>query len=778
MKGLYIVLIPSRGESLLKGLYIVGMASQEQYEVGDISERKDFLKMDGELRALCGLSRSDVRLAKYMLFKRFQLGSDMFGRSINLVEKLSLLVEKELQECRRDLSYWTDLAESSELQNGELELTVAYLRSFKWPWHSDQTTHQPLQLITELSSFHRKLCCVLAKIKEASNYLKQIHKKFVVQVEQEQNRTLEDALNLFAGCFHGLRQALDALNVEIREVEADDSIDGRDFEASHREAPLARSGRSAGHGVKAHLNALEEAVEGLSRNYERGSTSEPEDGVVLASRVVCVNAWIGTLGAVPISRPILIGSCAFAFLAWTLRSKFNRPSYPLGVVVVEARRPSQDEKFWLSKWSAGALALGGSLYAYQNMDWMLPWAKENGRYALEWFRAVVYEKVMNFVNETLPGMINPDRSVTDAEVTEAVEQFKQSLKVWESNLTASPVGKAWLDEQRRVIEKAEKDKGVKDKEAWRQNMAAATARLDLEMKSPVSGLLWGHLLNSALLHVSQLYVSSLMALQQVDRVIEQNKVTMGMTSGLPIVILGLAGWKAMVKLLWPGESKSVRDKQLAAAKLKRVLADVERSVIQVYSLEEIKQRRDLLVLRGDGGGDGGSSVSGGPSSPMSPAFQRSYSMAASPPRQTIAIATAATPGHTVESNVAQHKMELDVANGEQCYNILRLRRGLAKAFSDHNLLTSFLDKVKRTLNLGGRFRARSANEAQLRMWAPVRLLYRLCFGESIKHASSQSEEYEHILKDLLAIETNDDEIPARVKIAIISKLKGYRCFGK
>ena len=721
-----------------------------------MSERKDFLKMDGELRALCGLSRSDVRLAKFMLFKRFRLGSDMFGRSINLVEKLSLLVEKELQECRRDLSYWTDLAESSELQHGELELTVAHMRSFMWPWHSGQTTRQPLQLITELSSFHRKLCCVLAQIKEASNSLKQIHKKFVIQVEQEQNKTLEDALNLFAGCFHGLRQALDALNVEIREVEADNSIENRDLESR----------------VKAHLKALEEAVEGLSQNYYRGTTREPEDGVVLASRVVCVNAWIGTLGSVPISRPILIGSCAFAFLAWTLRSKFSRPSYPLGVVVVEARRPSQDEKFWLSKWCAGALTLGGSLYAYQNLDWMMPWAKENGRYALEWFRAVVYEKVMNFVNETLPGMINPDRSVTDAEVTEAVEQFKQSLRVWESNLTASPVGKSWLDEQRRVIEKAEKDKGVKDKEAWRLNMAAATARLDLEMKSPVSGLLWGHLLNSALLHVSQLYVSSLMALQQVDRVIEQNKVTMGMTSGLPIVILGLAGWKAMVKLLWPGESKSVRDKQLAAAKLKRVLADVERSVIQVYSLEEVKQRRDLLVLRGDGGGGGSGGVSGGPPSPMGPALQRSYSMAASPPRQSYIA------GHEVETNVAQHKMELDVANGEQCYNLLRLRRGLAKAFSDHNLLTSFLDRVRRALNLGGRFRARSANEAQLRMWAPVRLLYRLCFGESIKHASSQSEEYEHILKDLLAIETNDDEIPARVKIAIISKLKGYRCFGK
>jgi hypothetical protein len=160
-----------------------------------------------------------------------------------------------------------------------------------------------------------------------------------------------------------------------------------------------------------------------------------------------------------------------------------------------------------------------------------------------------------------------------------------------------------------------------------------------------------------------------------------------------------------------------------------------------------------------------------------------------------------------------------IARGQLCFDILQLRHRLSVVFSGHNLLTRTVSLVYKAAlwllrlpsTAWARLRRRgvrggltgaghagsyasirrsskgSASSALVHRnhaspfysWLPVRLLYRLWTGTSAKRVVEGGNEYDEILRDLLKVECRDEEVPPRVKLSIINKLRSaYSIFSQ
>jgi hypothetical protein len=316
------------------------------------------------------------------------------------------------------------------------------------------------------------------------------------------------------------------------------------------------------------------------------------------------------------------------------------------------------------------------------------------------------------------------------------------------------------------------------------------------------------------------------ALMQVDKVVKQNRMTAVITAAFPACAALYLVFLGVRRLIVPGQLGQPNS-QTAAAKqrLRELLADVERSLIEVYSFTEAENEASRAGQQSLSSPRRVSRMTmvfnaGANLSSTGPALTRELSLPPLSPPYVSPSDRGAGPSHVQSVGSFSHN-KIYIARGQLCFDILQLRHRLSVVFSGHNLLTrsvslayksalwllrlpsTALARLRRRGVGGGLSGAgrsgssvlprrsstsKAATNAALvhrnhaspfYSWLPVRLLYRVWTGTSAKRVVEGVNEYDEILRDLLKIECRDEEVPPRVKLSIINKLRSaYSIFSQ
>jgi hypothetical protein len=450
------------------------------------------------------------------------------------------------------------------------------------------------------------------------------------------------------------------------------------------------------------------------------------------------------------------------------------------------------------------------------------WGEDGAYFIYSTFKEQVWEKLV-LVAEQLQSTLSVESLVSEAEVKFAQAQLQRSLDKWAD----TAVGQRWLRWYYSTsggTAAHSLDLDIPATHSKASIMNAVMKSFGEESISPFIGFFLGNISNAMLLQLENLEAMMLEALMQVDKVVKQNRMTAVITAAFPacaalyLVFLGLR------RLLVPGQLGHPNSQSAAAKqRLRELLADVERSLIEVYSFTEAENEANRVALQSlssprrvsrmtmvDGSGSGLAS--------SGPALKRVLSLPPLSPSCVSPSDRGAGPTRVQSVGSFSHN-KIYIARGQLCFDILQLRHRLSVVFSGHNLLTRTVSLVykaalwllrlpstawtrlrRRGVRGGLTGAGHSGSYASIRRsskgstssalvhrnhaspfysWLPVRLLYRLWTGTSAKRVVEGSNEYDEILRDLLKVECRDEEVPPRVKLSIINKLRSaYSIFSQ
>jgi len=184
-----------------------------------------------------------------------------------------------------------------------------------------------------------------------------------------------------------------------------------------------------------------------------------------------------------------------------------------------------------------------------------------------------------------------------------------------------------------------------------------------------------------------IHSSALDALLQVDNVVEQNSLTIKVSSIFPIVYLGYRAILAVQPMLMP---LALAGNLEVTTELKERLGNVERSVIEVDSISSANDERGVTLVQ-----------------PHSPTRGSRFSFFTSESTRAMSHSPSqsmAGGGHAGDAPEAEAEnvhdttfkcSRLDVARGRLCYDILRLRYKLSHGYKHYHWVTNWSSFVVR-----------------------------------------------------------------------------------
>jgi len=442
--------------------------------------------MDGEVHTLSGLSQSGCRQAAYVL-RTDDTDEDLgrlFLRTKRIIECFSVMIEQEMTEAKRDLGYWRDLGEAMELDYGVWELALAKYHHRFNPYrlarrllgsNSDEGHHHTLLILTaeenvfSLSNDFQRLAVLLALVKESSDHLKQVH-------TEVQTTSRYDMLTTV----HAHRPSI------TDEVQGVGGSKVKAFAEYH---------------IRECLTKLIEAIDTFLPSSRPGVV-KPKEAIVMLSPFIPGPDWRQSLPLRSLCRGVEVcidslhhQACRLpSLLQWLsipiqhpflypLRPLLLRPeSYPLQVVSKAARRPPDRERRWLRDLTLAAVSGYGLVAAWRS--WQTGWLQRHATELLHGLQQAIKEQVVDKITmlyQDLQDTVNAESSVTEIEVQEARDKFKENLHKWAATVAESEEGRKWLEDHKRRTDQASNN-GPKN---FRHMMSAVIARLDEEISNPV-----------------------------------------------------------------------------------------------------------------------------------------------------------------------------------------------------------------------------------------------------------------------------------------------------
>lgn len=413
-----------------------------------------------------------------------------------------------------------------------------------------------------------------------------------------------------------------------------------------------------------------------------------------------------------LDRCIVLERCIDSLQQGTKRGLFRGADrYPLGIMKV-GRRPQEYQSRWLGDLSK-VLLTGASLdqlYRYRC------YIKEKAQKVFESVSALWSEYLLkaSAMTELLAKAASKGAAIiTESEVMDARANLATALNNWAMTEHGT---RSLLQFYTRT------EKGtVSEMEA---QMGALRHAFEQDIKRPFTGIVGGTLLSSIFIQGLEIEQKMLEAMLQADAAMTKNQLTMLLTSILP-------GFVLVASLWWIGRS-AVYPLMLAAqdgGHLRELLSELEDSMIEVSSYLDA-QEVPMTV----------------PSSP-----RRSSQSLLSPP--SLSSSAAAEGGATISYTTVDTERRLEVDRGRLCFDLLRLKRGLAKHYKARTIWDRLFHACIEPLSIIN--------------YLPFRLMYRLWSGRSVKRQGSR--EYATLSKDLDKLES--PEISRATKLSLLSKLK-------
>lgn len=737
---------------------------------------ESFLRtMEGEVHTLSGLSQSGCRQVNYVLSidttfiddsqstsqdTNTKLAADcnlgeVFMKCKHLIEIFSYMIEQEMIEAKYDLQYWRDLAESVELEHGWLEIFVARYHSKMNPYklfarsnalvmpspHSSASTTPETSLlltaeesIFSLATDFQKLCCLLALVKDSSDHLKMIYNEVQMTSRYdmlEKHSSTQSAQNI---------GATPRNNHDVTKIKT--------YAAEH---------------ISSCLQTLQYALD----NFVNVTVGPPVGGYNIDEALD--SNRLDTLDGLlqHVDERISTLDCETQQGALTRFVK-GQVRYPIGIISSLARRPPDVERRWISDTCTSALTIFGINRVVKNWQsgWIQQTALEGGMKLYVFGKEQVVDR-LRLLAADLQDTLQVESSITHKEVLCAQETLQKSLDNW----AKTEAGQRWLLWD--YFKKLNWTQGSPPAAAAVADLDRATLMTSLmktfekDVKNPFVGLLFGNMLTNLFIQIQNMEVMTLEAFLHVNKLMAQNRLTMAVTAAFPACAALFVLLFALKKLLIPSKQSTSKH----AKQLKQLLAEVERSLTEVYSYMENEESAQRHV----------------PGSPRKASFVRQVSSQYFSPPIPSGSPNSLLPPSFIDSlhGGSQHKSigayshnRIYIARGQLCYDILRLRHTLTRFFTDHNYITKVYSYLCQLIGVGMGTRIRasvSAESSPLYSWLPVRILYRLWTGQSARRFEGDSE-YHQILKDLLKIESRDEDVPPRIKLAIVSRLRTYGCF--
>jgi len=220
------------------------------------------------------------------------------------------------------------------------------------------------------------------------------------------------------------------------------------------------------------------------------------------------------------------------------------------------------------------------------------------------------------------------------------------------------------------------------------------------------------------------------AMIRMEQILAANQLIMKLVPAVPGVGIIFYCIYNSRYIIWPSPPKPGN----ATLKVRLALSDVERSLQEVHSLRESEKENQTLLHH----------------SPSRPGNSFSASIPSSPAASFVGLSRT----RSFEDQAPHNEIRIRVAKGKLCYYLLRLRRRLARAFKSHSFVSSWWEWL---FGKPESDYSPSSNNSQYSLASLV--------------SGSNNDEYLSILRDLHRLESPDDEVSGRLKIATADRMR-------
>ena len=665
---------------------------------------------------LSGLSRAGIRQVNYALRITCPAPDDaegdaqgqgnddvasVFLRLLRVIDKLSQYIDMEMEETHADLAYWNDLAESVEVA-GSLEIFVARVHAQLNPYQL-LFSHRGLE---PPSSETALLLTAEESIYKLSNAFQSLC-VFLARLRESNDwlKKVHDRVQ------HKGQQSLTINEVYYLQRDAtamiERSLDTL-FEATEIFLPLSR-------------NKLLKQQQQQQQSIIEGCRSLPESGSKLLR----------------LQQQSILEKChsleiCVASLDKTTKQGrlFANNRYPIGLNALSdgLRRPPD----WQRRWVGDALSLifGAAAASRFLKNWRLNVVQEKVSLVMKGLQALWLEyagKAVAIVGVLAKATSRSESIITESEVLDARANLSRALNKWADTET----GKRWMLQYFKQTPKG----SVPELEA---QIGGLRMSFEKDIESPFWGMVKGNMAGAIFIQGIEMTQKMMELMLQADLAISNNQLTMIITSIVPVFVFAGLVWYAGKNAVYPifvapGEGPL------------RILQELEHNLIVVYSLLEAERATEAERRLGF------------TESPI-----RKSSLSLFSPLPSLPSPAEGASGGFPYNPYELTEQRLEVARGQLCFDLLRLRRKLNDHFLRRTIFSRLYHAVVEPLTVFS--------------FLPFRLIYRLWAGKSARRDGTS--EYTKILKDLLYLETRDEELSQlKVKLSVIARLKlNHSCF--